>query len=212
MATIPIDLSCEGTGRLRCREWTNRVTSDLDDLNRIALAAAHEVLPLCRHRGVALLVRLVPEAISIRARGKLVEKAATWLLEDVSSLACAAGGDGHVTVETCRVGRCAELRVTAGGTTGGPESSEIVLAVRRVMDAHGGSLIVAANGDETTFSMVFPAVAPGSGELGARAAVLERHPEFRPGAPPPVLSLMGPDGSGGWTTSRVPVSSEARGR
>lgn len=212
MATIPNELPREWPGIPSRHEGGRRLTADLDDLNRITLAATCEVLPICRHRGVTLFVRLVSEAIHVRAHARLLEKAAAWLLEEASALASLDGEGGQVTIETIRAGCRAELRMIACESQMRPGSSDVLLAVRSVLEAHGGSLDVTEGVEGTTFSTMLPVSVPGKGELGMRAVAPENCPEFRPPAQAPVPLQKGPDGHGGWPAQRVTVSSEARER
>lgn len=145
-----------------------RLAAGFDDLNRLTLAATCSVLPLCRDREVALLVRLVPESIRIKVDSQLLELAAICLLEEASALAGSNVEGGWLVVETCRESGRAELRMIACGHRRPAADNGAVRAARQVVEAHGGSLDITIEGDQTTFATSLPLSEPEKGGIEAR--------------------------------------------
>lgn len=199
MATIPVEPPSVWLRAPKLRSRSRRHTSsDVDDLNRVTLAATCEALPLCRDRGVTLLVRLVSEAICIWADSRQLEQATICLVEEASAVASLSGEGGWVLVETIRTGLRAELRMTSCGCRKNQEITESVRAARQVVEAHGGSLEVTEDGGQTTLSTMLPLSEPGMGDLEERIDAPGNLPISRPPKLGPVPLKLGPLGPRPW--------------
>jgi len=141
---------------------------------------------------------LVSEAIRIWADSQQLEQATICLLEEASSVATLGGEGGWVLVETIRAGQRAELRMTSCGCRKDTGISDSVLAAQQVVEAHGGSLQVSVDGEQTTISTVLPLSEPGMGDLEERIEAPGNSPISRPPMQGPVPWKVGPLGPKPW--------------
>jgi hypothetical protein len=141
---------------------------NVDDLNRITLAATCEVLPLFRDRDVTLLVSLASETMHIRVESRLVERALFTILEAASCCAQLDQGCGRVRVETYRQGEQAIIRTTAyDGELAIPATIPEILLVRAraLIEAFRGAVTIDQRPGQTCFFASLPIFNPGAGEL-----------------------------------------------
>lgn len=147
---------------------------EVDDLNRITLAATCEVLPTCRSRGVTLVVGLAARSIEIRADSRRLERAVACLLDDATALATTTGAGARVRVQTGVVGERAELTLITAGLMGGVVALPSLPTAQWIVEAHGGSLRIVEEQDRTTYEASLPILEPSQGNVEDRVAYLSR--------------------------------------
>ncbi len=186
------------------------LVDDVDDLNRVTLAATCDVLPLCRDRDVTLLVRLASEAMHVRVDSPMLERAIFLLLEASSCCAQLVEGTGKVEVVTTRRRDVAELSASAARSAVSrvPMSFDQLLPrARSVVEAFGGTLIVIEQLNQIVFKAKLPLLPPSTGELEQRVALLSEG--VRGHAAPDTWTREPPGVNDEWTNNQEPLTARA---
>lgn len=145
---------------------------DIDDLNRLTLAATCEVLPACRDRGVTLLVGLAADPIQVKGDSHRLERTVACLLEEASRISTMTGAGARVRVETARTRTHGEVRVITAGVIATGLSPEVFPAASRVLAEHGGTLrVVEEPGRRITMHVRLPVHVPDPGRHEDRIEV-----------------------------------------